>query len=827
MYQTLKCDPATTQDGYACGEWDYTVYTYLYDHTRELDSNLITINKFEINEEALDTFAYSTIPTYNYHNNWQYSMVYDNVISESTHTVGTGTIPLSHSFQSSLKTAKSQYLWKQSELLAAGINAGTIDKLKLNLSILGSDLNYLKIEIKHTSFSQLALDSYESELQTVYEHNTAFATTGDNEINFTTPFVYDGSSNIVVQFSFKNSANGIDNTVLGEETSYNSAVYSTQVDNYLSFNGPDFIDVPVNTIATLDSFITVSFWQYGNPDIQAQNDYCFEATNDNNQRILNTHLPWSNSSVYWDAGNDGGSYDRINKACPSSDYFEGKWNHWAFTKNVATGSMKMFYNGTLWHSGTGKTKDFSGITKFRIGASKNLTGYYDGYINDFRVWNIDLDETAISTWMNKDVDNTHPNYANLIAYYKFDEESGIIANDNSVNNIDATIFGLPDRKTFVGSDIYRNLAVSNQRPNISFVQGSYTSHLDSIFAVDSIMNTPLSILIYTDSNIAPLATDTLLVWNYGYNYTYQNEIKSDSTYISPTDTLFNSTLSYYGEAYEVIERYEIGRFITPYGINLDLGPEGFRWVFDITDYAHLLHDSVDFRAGSNSELIDCKFIMVEGTPARDFVQIDKIWGDNGARKYKNLASDVNMSAKTIKKHNDASTYQVKTRITGHGHNSNTGDYPHCCEWKDNEHSLYVDNNLVDSWHIWKTDECALNAVYPQGGTWPGAREGWCPGDVVKDVNFEVTGNTTGDSITIDYDITDVPLANLGMGDGNYEMAMHLMQYGAINFALDAELYDVLTSNDWEYYSRNNPVCSDPKIVIRNSGSTLLTSLTIT
>ena len=32
MYYTLKCDAATTQDNYHCGEWDYTTYTRLYQH---------------------------------------------------------------------------------------------------------------------------------------------------------------------------------------------------------------------------------------------------------------------------------------------------------------------------------------------------------------------------------------------------------------------------------------------------------------------------------------------------------------------------------------------------------------------------------------------------------------------------------------------------------------------------------------------------------------------------------------------------------------------------------------------------------------------------
>ena len=30
MYYNLKCDAQTTQDNFACGEWDYLTYTNLY-----------------------------------------------------------------------------------------------------------------------------------------------------------------------------------------------------------------------------------------------------------------------------------------------------------------------------------------------------------------------------------------------------------------------------------------------------------------------------------------------------------------------------------------------------------------------------------------------------------------------------------------------------------------------------------------------------------------------------------------------------------------------------------------------------------------------------
>ena len=47
----------------------------------------------------------------------------------------------------------------------------------------------------------------------------------------------------------------------------------------------------------------------------------------------------------------------------------------------------------------------------------------------------------------------------------------------------------------------------------------------------------------------------------------------------------NEDLDYWSEPFEIIDRYELARYITPYGINLTLGPDGWAWVFDVTDYA--------------------------------------------------------------------------------------------------------------------------------------------------------------------------------------------------------------------------------------------------
>ena len=67
--------------------------------------------------------------------------------------------------------------------------------------------------------------------------------------------------------------------------------------------------------------------------------------NASNQREINIHLPWSNGRIYWDAGGQGG-YDRIDQAASANQY-EGEWHHWAFTKDVATETMAIYFDGVL------------------------------------------------------------------------------------------------------------------------------------------------------------------------------------------------------------------------------------------------------------------------------------------------------------------------------------------------------------------------------------------------------------------------------------------------------------------------------------------------
>ena len=321
-----------------------------------------------------------------------------------------------------------------------------------------------------------------------------------------------------------------------------------------------------------------------------------------------------------------------------------------------------------------------------------------------------------------------------------------------------------------------------------------------------------------------IATSEEIVYQAGgYSYVFDPSGQAIDSFATPADDMVQKDTR---EWYSPTVVYEIGRFITPYGINLDLGPDGFRWIYDVTDYAALLKGDVELSAGNNQELIDLRFMFIKGTPPREVKHIKQIWGPRASISYRALDDDTRLSETTLPIHPEASQFKVKTRITGHGHNSNDGNFPHCCEWRDNTHSIIVNGQSAASWKIFQYTECANNPVYPQGGTWPGAREGWCPGDVVKDGDVDITGLVSGNEVSIDYDITPVPADNQGMGNGNYVMSMQLIQYGDNAFTADAELYDVLAPSNSRYNSRFNPICRDAEVVVVNNGDGPITEMEI-
>lgn len=215
------------------------------------------------------------------------------------------------------------------------------------------------------------------------------------------------NSNYKAVWHLKESSNGTSNEFVESTsnakhgTGQPGAGYSTQIDGKIG-KAQDFANDRI-TIANpnfgLSTSVTFSFWQYGDAAVQPASHFLFYGSDASANRVASISCPYSDGTVYYDCGNSGGgSYDRISKAASASEY-EGQWNYWVCTKNTSTGEMKLYHNGSLWHSGTSMTRTLSSFNNFDIGGAWN-GGLYDGYIDEFRISDIALGSGWILTEYN-------------------------------------------------------------------------------------------------------------------------------------------------------------------------------------------------------------------------------------------------------------------------------------------------------------------------------------------------------------------------------------------------------------------------------------------
>ena len=236
-----------------------------------------------------------------------------------------------------------------------------------------------------------------------------------------------------------------------------------------------------------------------------------------------------------------------------------------------------------------------------------------------------------------------------------------------------------------------------------------------------------------------------------------------------------------------------------------------------------MRNTVDLAAHNTQELLDLRFAFIEGIPPRDLHKREPIWSDFRNYNFANMANDVVLPATNVVLSDTSEMFKIKTRMSGHGQ---VGDYA-CCEWVNNNHQINVNGVPRFQWNIWQDTECGENPNIGQGGTWPYAREGWCPGDLVKEHEFELTPFVSpGDTVSLDYVINQVPTTDPGQGGGNYIAAYDLISYSNPNFQNDAAIKDVLNPNNYEYYSKYNPTCSNPRVILKNTGQMPLTSCKI-
>ncbi len=271
------------------------------------------------------------------------------------------------------------------------------------------------------------------------------------------------------------------------------------------------------------------------------------------------------------------------------------------------------------------------------------------------------------------------------------------------------------------------------------------------------------------------------------------------------------------------ELFELGRYITPFSSGLDLGADGFKWTYDVTDYEPLLHGNVGIIAMNNQQRAELTFVMIKGTPSRQVVSVKNLWNGNF---YYGIPSDPienHLVPVTVNIEPQEKMARVKITTTGHGWGGSTG----CAEFCNKTHEIRVDGIKRFDQILWK-DDCGRNALFPQGGSWTFNRSNWCPGDKVNANYYEITSFVTpGNPITINYDAQPFTYPNDGQFWPSLWVAGQLIAYGETNFTNDVEIEEIIAPSDSKYHNRYNPACGKPLVVIRNGGSAILSTAEIT
>lgn len=129
-------------------------------------------------------------------------------VSNDTIILGSGTSTstssASNPFYGGYGGVKTQYIIKASELAASGFVAGPITSVGINITSAGSTLSGFAISMDTTSLSAMTGTILNTN-NSVYSTASFVPANGVNTFNFTTPYTWDGVSNLVLSFCWSNN----------------------------------------------------------------------------------------------------------------------------------------------------------------------------------------------------------------------------------------------------------------------------------------------------------------------------------------------------------------------------------------------------------------------------------------------------------------------------------------------------------------------------------------------------------------------------------------------------------------------------------------------
>jgi hypothetical protein len=211
-----------------------------------------------------------------------------------------------------------------------------------------------------------------------------------------------------------------------------------------------------------------------------------------------------------------------NESGYSMSYYGGKWRFFLMTENMAgnewngnpgadlplnewvhvagtyDGSVIKFYvNGMLIETknATGNIDWTYAPLDFRLGmfVDDNETYYYDGQIDEIKVWNIARTQTQIRDFMCKKQTGSE---SGLIAYYRMDDAVGNVLSDLSTSNLDGNLTNMSNADWLISGAALGDASTHQYTNSWTGTSVNLTSTSFGNLSVDSVLGVPDAIQVY-------------------------------------------------------------------------------------------------------------------------------------------------------------------------------------------------------------------------------------------------------------------------------------------------------------------------------------------
>ena len=175
-----------------------------------------------------------------------------------------------------------------------------------------------------------------------------------------------------------------------------------------------------------------------------------------------------------------------------------QWQHIAFTYDGSY--IRLYKDGALVDSSAATGIIGQNTLPLQLGKLDwGTTGFYmTGRLDEIRLWDVALSQTEINSWMCTPIDLTHPNYNNLMGYWRLNDGQGTIAVDQTANGNNGTLMGgtqwqisttcfgnVTPQLTYVPDDNFENyLEANGMGDGIALNDFVFTSAIDTVTNLD-------------------------------------------------------------------------------------------------------------------------------------------------------------------------------------------------------------------------------------------------------------------------------------------------------------------------------------------------------